>query len=138
VFPNRARWLVSRLPLGAEVLRTYVRVHRANRRADVRRVLRDLRAGPRTITVEPAAVARTAARLAGATQRVLRLIPADTRCLNQSLVLSALLARRGIDSRVVIGVSSSQEAFGAHAWVEVDGRPLLARERDGHARLVEL
>ncbi len=120
------------------MLGTYVRVHRANRRADVRGVLRDLRAGPRTTTVEAAAVAGTAARLAGATQRVLRLIPADTRCLNQSLVLSALLARRGIESHVVIGVSSSQEGFGAHAWVEIDGRPLLARERDGHARLVEL
>jgi hypothetical protein len=100
-------------------------------------VLRDLRSGPGRSTVDEAAVARTAARLAGATERVLRLIPADTRCLNQSLVLSALLARRGIDSRVVIGVSSSHESFGAHAWVEVDGRPLLARAHE-HARLVEL
>ena len=104
----------------------------------MRGVLHDLRAPPRVTSVEPDAVARTASRLAGATHRVLRLIPADTRCLNQSLVLSALLARRGIDSSVVIGVNGSQESFGAHAWGEVDGRPLLARERDGHARLIEL
>jgi transglutaminase superfamily protein len=138
VFANEARPLLPRMRLAIEVLGTYVRVRRANRHADVRRALHDLRTGPRVATVEPAAVARTAARLAAATQRVLRLIPADTRCLNQSLVLSALLARRGIDSRVVIGVSGTSESFGAHAWVEVEGRPVLPRAANRHARLVEL
>ena len=59
-----------------------------------------------------------------AVARTLRLLPTDSRCLMRSLVLSALLARRGIDSSLVIGVRTA-EAFGAHAWVEHEGRPLL-------------
>jgi hypothetical protein len=35
-----------------------------------------------------------------------------------------MLARRGIDSVLVIGVKM-QPSFSAHAWVESGGRPLL-------------
>ena len=63
-------------------------------------------------------------RLGRAVTRTLRLVPADSRCLMRSLVLTGLLARRGIDSSLVIGVRPEGE-FGAHAWVEHDGRPLL-------------
>jgi hypothetical protein len=69
---------------------------------------------------------------------VLRLTPGDTRCLNQSLVLSVLLVRRGVTSRIVVAVRGSGEAFGAHAWVEVDGRALLVPGQPDDARLVEL
>jgi hypothetical protein len=55
----------------------------------------------------------------------------------QSLTLSALLARRGYSSMLVIGVRAG-EAFGAHAWVELDGRPLLPPGGDTFQRLVEL
>jgi hypothetical protein len=55
----------------------------------------------------------------------------------QSLTLSALLARRGYASKLVIGVQAG-EAFGAHAWVELDGRPLLPPGGEAFQRLVEL
>lgn len=53
-----------------------------------------------------------------------RLAP-DATCLRQALVVHHLLARRGVPSRIRIGVRpgpASGLAF--HAWVEVDGRPV--------------
>jgi hypothetical protein len=55
----------------------------------------------------------------------------------QSLVLSGLLARRGIDSRLVLAVRPG-ESFAAHAWVEYDGQPLLEPADDRFGRLVEM
>ena len=46
-----------------------------------------------------------AARFARAVQRTLRVVPLDGRCLMQSLVLTAVLARRGIDTKLLIGVN---------------------------------
>ena len=74
-------------------------------------------------------------RLAKATTRTLALLPADSRCLMQSLVLTGLLSRRGIGSVLVIGVKSNPD-FQAHAWVEHNDRPLLPSGEFG--RLVEL
>jgi len=45
----------------------------------------------------------------------------DATCLERSLVLWWLLARRGISSQLRIGVRKSGEKFEAHAWVERDG-----------------
>lgn len=69
--------------------------------------------------------------------RLLAALPADSRCLMRSLVLTRLLDRRGIPSSVVIGVQPG-EKFGAHAWVEVSGRPVLDAGGGSFARLVEL
>ena len=69
--------------------------------------------------------------------RALRLLPTDSRCLMRSLVLTAMLARHGVPATVVIGVRS-EPAFGAHAWVEVDGHVLLPESEDAYRRLVEL
>lgn len=76
------------------------------------------------------------ARLGWAVVRVLSVLPTDNRCLMRSLVLTELLARRGIDSKLVIGVDSGSR-FRAHAWVEKEGAPLLGTE-DVYRRLVEL
>jgi hypothetical protein len=57
--------------------------------------------------------------------------------LTRSLVLTRLLARRGIPSTLVIGVRS-QPSFVAHAWVEYRGSALLPAERGTFQRLVEL
>ena len=51
------------------------------------------------------------------------------RCLEKSLVLRWLLARRGIDGQVVFGTCKAEDAMQAHAWVEVNGVPL--NEDDG-------
>jgi hypothetical protein len=55
----------------------------------------------------------------------------------RSLVLTRLLARRGVPSTLIIGVSAAPE-FAAHAWVEHAGRPLLPSFGPAFARLVEL
>ena len=81
--------------------------------------------------------AQTAKRLASASRRTLALIPADSRCLMRSLVLTRLLARRGIATSLVVAVRV-EGGFGAHAWVELDGRPLLEPAAPPFERLVEL
>jgi hypothetical protein len=43
-------------------------------------------------------------------------------CLQRSVVMVAVLKKRGIGAKVVIGYRG--EPFFAHAWVEVDGRVL--------------
>ena len=75
-------------------------------------------------------------RLGNAVQRTLRALPVDSRCLVTALVLTRMLARRGIDNTFVLGVRS-QPRFGAHAWVERRGVPLLPTTPDYH-RLSEL
>jgi hypothetical protein len=54
----------------------------------------------------------------------------------RALVLTALLARRGIDSSLVIAVQT--EPFGGHAWVERQGVPLLPAAGPPFLRIVEL
>ena len=77
------------------------------------------------------------ARLGRAVVRTLRLLPTDSRCLMRSLVLTRLLARRGLESALVIGVAVEPE-FAAHAWVERGDVPLLPTDGSGFARLVRL
>jgi hypothetical protein len=67
---------------------------------------------------------RAGVRLGQAMGKTLRHIPFDARCLMRSLVLTRLLARRGIESSLVIAVQS-EPSFKAHAWVESEGVPLL-------------
>ena len=51
------------------------------------------------------------------------------RCLEKSLVLRWLLARRGIHAQLAFGAYKAGGAMQAHAWVEIDGVPL--NEDDG-------
>jgi Transglutaminase-like superfamily len=115
----RARWLVLRrgAPETAPVLRLGLREH-VSADLDGLRVLRSLLLGR-------------------AVMRVLGLMPADSRCLMRSLVLVGMLARRGVYSTVVIGVQADPR-FAAHAWVEVDGRPVLPTNESTFQRLVEI
>lgn len=54
------------------------------------------------------------------------------RCLGRSLVVWFLLRRRGVDARLVIGASApTSGGLAAHAWVEVDGRPVNEAEDVG-------
>jgi hypothetical protein len=46
-------------------------------------------------------------------------------CLGRSLLLWYLLRRRGMDAELVVGAKSPvDEAWMAHAWVELDGLPV--------------
>ena len=76
-------------------------------------------------------------RLAAAAVRVLERLPGDSRCLTRSLVVLAMLARRGIDVRLVLAARPTP-TFAAHAWVERGGRPLLPTRDFDDARLAEL
>lgn len=124
--------LSRKLALAAEVVAAYVRVRRELRRGTLPEALDRLRAS---------GAARAApddtARLARAVRRTLRILPTDTRCLSQSLVLTTLLAKRGLVSTVVIGVAPGA-SFGAHAWVEHQGVPLLPPYEAEFQRLTEL
>jgi hypothetical protein len=83
---------------------------------------------------EPSSEAR---RLAYAVSLTHALLPTDSRCLIQSLVLIELLARRGIEARLVLATTDASD-FAAHAWVELNGEPLLSPAGFGGGRLAEL
>lgn len=61
-------------------------------------------------------------------------------CLRQALTLQILLARAGIAAELRIGARSAAGQIQAHAWVEVDGRPVENRrgETEGFAPLEEI
>jgi transglutaminase superfamily protein len=134
----RRRLPISRkLGLGAEIVGTYVRARWLLRRTELPDALAVLR-GDRPLAV-PTDGDRllTGIRLGRSIGRTLGVLPADSRCLIRSLVLTSLLARRGIGSVLVIGVRS-QPDFKAHAWVECSGVPLLDPGEADRGRLVEL
>lgn len=78
-----------------------------------------------------------ALRVASLVEKAGRYCPAGTSCLKEALVLSHLLARRGVPTRLRIGVGRQAEAFAAHAWLEQDGRVILGgKDLDAFARLL--
>jgi hypothetical protein len=132
-FPVRRKVSLTR-----EVLVAYVRVRWSLWRKGFPATLSVARQGTEAVTPPEGACRHLAGRrLASATVRVLDVLPSDSRCLTRSLVLTDLLAKRGIDSSLVIGVAPAPD-FAAHAWVELDGEPLLPPIAWQYSRLVEL
>jgi hypothetical protein len=130
---------VERIRLAAEIVVAYVRARRALRRAPIGAVVARLRLRPPP-GASPALVEdrlHEARNLGHAVTRVLTILPGDTRCLMQALVLTRLLARRGIPAKLVIGASTAPSFF-AHAWVEHAGQPVLSAGGGLFDRLVEL
>lgn len=76
--------------------------------------------------IRPPEPAHTDAAIVAATVRSVctasAFYPRRALCLEQSLALAWLLRRRGVPAELRIGVQP--RPFYAHAWVEVDGRPL--------------
>jgi hypothetical protein len=129
--------LVRKVRLGAEIVSHYGHVRwwlsRGTLPATVARTRR-----PSGRPVRPASdPSRTAVRLGRAVGRTLDRLPADSRCLMRSLVLTALLSRRGISSTLVIGTRSEPD-FSAHAWVEVDGGAVLPDGSGEYGRILEI
>ncbi len=59
-------------------------------------------------------------------------------CLPRALAAHAMLRRRGIASRLCIGVAREQGGLAAHAWVEVSKQKIDAGVGEaGYARLAE-
>lgn len=127
----------ARALLAIEILKAYVQARRALRRAPIADVVAGLRSQSPPTTAPTAESLDEALRLGWAVSRLLAHVPGDTRCLARSLVLTRLLAKRGIPSTLVIGASTTP-AFLAHAWVEHDGNAVLKPGDDSFGRLVEL
>ena len=115
----------ARVALALEIVAAYGVASWTLRRRGLRDALATLRAGPQSAPLappaNPVAVGR---RLGRAVRRTLGALPADSRCLMSSLVLTRLLAKRGIESELVISVQPG-DRFGAHAWLEHHGAALL-------------
>jgi hypothetical protein len=123
--------------LAAEILSTYVRARWLLARKNLPDAVAALRGGHRHEQPTEGDLLLTGVRLGRRIGRTLSLLPADSRCLVRSCVLTALLARRGIGSTLIIGVRSAP-AFEAHAWVECSGVPLLDPGAGEYGRLVEV
>jgi hypothetical protein len=53
-------------------------------------------------------------------------------CLPRALAAHAMLRRRGIASRLCLGVARERDALSAHAWVEIGGDKIVGgAEADG-------
>ncbi len=127
----------ERVRLAAEIVVAYVQARRALRRAPIAAAVASLRSESSPTRHPTAGTLEEARRLGHAVTRTLTLVPGDTRCLARSLVLTRLLAGRGIPAKLVIGTRPAPD-FLAHAWVEHAGDPVLAPGDGSFGRLVEL
>jgi hypothetical protein len=112
----------ARLWMDAQLVWTTIRVRRLLRRNDLRTALARCRPAGRHATRAPAQ--EEIVRVGRAVREVVGRLPGDSRPLVSSLVLIAVLARRGVDASLVIGVREGNR-FDAHAWVEVGEAPAL-------------
>jgi hypothetical protein len=131
------RSVVYRIRLVAEIIGTYVTVRRMLRRRTLPETVAVLRGGVGEGAEGDASSLEIGRHLASATVRTITLVPADSRCLMRSLVLTRMMARRGIGSTFVLSVAP-RPAFEAHAWVEHAGRALLEPGRGQHRPLLRL
>jgi hypothetical protein len=128
--------------MACEILREYVRVRLLLRRHALPSVVAELRKTPRCATaehIEPGSLLANhiGYRLGIFVWKTLRVLPTDSRCLMQSLVLTAVMSRRGLDGRLIIGVGGG-DRFEAHAWVEHRGVALLPDDQLADRRLLEV
>ena len=133
---DRSFSLREKLGLGFEIVSAYARARWWLWRADLPRTVSALRQDRGRLS-EPADLERAGVRLGWVVGRTLRHLPFDSRCLMRSLVLTSLLARRGIDSELVIAVHP-ESGLEAHAWVESRGIALLPPAEPPFSRMVEI
>ena len=69
-------------------------------------------------------------RVARAVQRVSRVVPGAT-CLTQALAAQVLLERRGLPTRLRIGIRDRSQAMQAHAWLESGGMTVIGGAPSG-------
>jgi Transglutaminase-like superfamily len=129
--------LRAKLRLVTEIVAAYGRVRWCLTRGTVPETVARIRARAPRSRAGAGAGPAAAVRLARVVGRTLDPLPADSRCLMRSLVLTTLLSHRGIDSTLVIGARSVPD-FAAHAWVEVDGGAVLPDGGGEYGRLVEI
>ena len=119
------KYLALSLPERAIVLRSLLLLPMAAARLRAQGMARTTawlgRLRPRVAHTAGTLSPQEVARLVNAAASVVR-----ARCLARSLVLSHLLRNRGIPNEIQLGVSKSADGkLDAHAWVELDGVPLI-------------
>jgi hypothetical protein len=128
--------------LSREILFTYGRVRRGLRRRELPRLVDEIRSAPRGRSPFSRPLAdgrRHGERLGDAVVRVLSALPLDARCLTRSLVLLGLLANRDTPAHLIIAVRPGGELeLDAHAWIELEGHPLLVPAGEDYGRLLTL
>ena len=106
-----------RILLTVEILIAYAITRVLMPRRDIRALVSVSRREHGRLPIESAEALtdpwRVALRLGNAVDRVLSVLPTDSRCLVQSLVLTRLLSARGIPSKLVIGAHSTPVLRGA-------------------------
>lgn len=79
----------------------------------------------------PVELASSIARMAWLVEVAARYAPVNVTCLKKALVLSWLLGRRGIATRLRIGVVREEAGLKAHAWLEREGQ-VVADQAGAH------
>ncbi len=74
------------------------------------------------------ALVPSVSRLAWLVEIASRYTPVTATCLKKALVLSWLLARRGTQTEVRIGVAHHEGRLKAHAWLAYDGQVVLGHQ----------
>ena len=77
-------------------------------------------------------------RVAYLVERVARAYPFAPTCLKKALVLYALLKRRGVDVKLIIGATKTDRKLDAHAWLEHQGRVLIGGPAERYEPLCTL
>jgi Transglutaminase-like superfamily len=132
-----SRGKLERVRLVYEIISAFLQARRELRRVPIAEAIAGLRSESSPARPETAETLAEARSLGWVVSRTLVHVPGDTRCLARSLVLTRLLARRGISAKLVIGARAAPE-FLAHAWVEHAGDPVLDPGDESFGRLVEL
>lgn len=128
---------VERVRLAGEIAVSYARVRWGLARRGLASTLADARRCQEDAPgARPAPSVATLLRMGRIVERTLGALPVDSRCLIRSLVLTRLLARRGVPCLLILAARSKPE-FGAHSWVEYRGVALLPTGTAFH-RLTEL
>ena len=136
MFMVPARLAPRELPIVAEAMLWILLVHLGLRWTRLRTLVSALERVP---VAAPAPLHRVL-RIVRIAEGVTRRVSSDATCLKRALVVYALLRRRQVGASLVIGAPSGQpgavQPFGAHAWIEHDGRVLCGAAP--HERFHEL
>jgi len=84
------------------------------------------------------AAGRETGRVTDAVDRIAakRWMPAT--CLSRALAAQVMLRRRGVPSRLCLGVARADDALAAHAWIEIaQGATVGADEAQRYTRIAE-
>ena len=127
----------ARLRLVGEIFASYAQARWLLLRGDLPSAVAGVRDRARRLSSTRAPIRDDPRRLVSIAVRVLERVPFDSRCLMRSLVVLGMLARRGVETRLVVGVEV-ESGFAAHAWLEHDGVAVLPAGSFASGRLTSL